>query len=452
MEKKAALYIRVSTDAQFEEGYSVDAQKEMLAAYCTTKGWKQYEFYIDGGFTGSNIERPAMQRLINDVKQGRISAVVVYKLDRLSRSQKDTLFLIEDVFNPAGAAFTSLNENLDTATPMGRAMLGIMSAFAQLERETIRERTRMGMKERVKEGLWMGGGRTPFGYDYDRTRGVLVPNEDAETVRRIYELYLAGWSAARIAEAVGLRHDKQVRDILTRKSNTGVIYYNGTEYPGKHEPIIDQATFDKAMRMMEDRADRRMLTSDRLLTGLTYCGRCGARMRYQKWGDKGYKLSCYSQQTSKKYLIHDPDCDNEKPWAEEVEEAVVSDFLGRTLEETGDETEEKQISPVEVMENQFRQAQKKLARLYSLYAERDDDILLDSIDAQRKVIDELQTRLQRERRQQEDERTRMQRQEEISQLRQAWPHMTVDEQRAVLREVIERVEIDGERIDISYRI
>jgi len=452
MKKKAALYIRVSTDAQFEEGYSVDAQKEMLAAYCTTKGWKDYEFYIDGGFTGSNIERPAMQRLIDDVRQGKIFAVVVYKLDRLSRSQKDTLYLIEDVFNPAGAAFTSLNENLDTATPMGRAMLGIMSAFAQLERETIRERTRMGMKERVKEGLWMGGGRTPFGYDYDRTRGVLVPNEDAQTVRRIYDLYLAGWSAARIAEAVGLKHDKQVRDILARRSNTGVIFYNGIEYPGKHEPIIDEATFEKTMRMMRDRSDRRMLTSDRLLTGLTFCGRCGARMRYQKWGDKGYKLSCYSQQTSKKYLIHDPDCDNIKPWAEEVEEAVVGDFLGRTLEESGQEIEEKQISPAEVMENQLRQAQKKLSRLYLLYAERDDDILLDSIDTQRKAIDELQARIGREKAMQADEQTRAQRQEEIRQLRQAWPYMTVDEQRAVLREAIEKVEIDGERIDISYRI
>ena len=139
MKKKVALYIRVSTDAQFEEGYSVDAQKEMLAAYCTTKGWKDYEFYIDGGFSGSNIERPAMQRLIDDVKQGVISAVVVYKLDRLSRSQKDTLYLIEDVFNPAGAAFTSLNENLDTATPMGRAMLLRARASVAINSATMKD-------------------------------------------------------------------------------------------------------------------------------------------------------------------------------------------------------------------------------------------------------------------------------------------------------------------------
>ncbi len=450
--KKAALYIRVSTDAQFEEGYSVDAQKEMLAAYCTTKGWKKYEFYIDGGFTGSNIERPAMRQLIEDVKRGQIGAVVVYKLDRLSRSQKDTLYLIEDVFNPHGVAFTSLNENLDTATPMGRAMLGIMSAFAQLERETIRERTRMGMKERVKEGLWMGGGRTPFGYDYDRTRGVLVPNSDAQTVRKIYELYLAGYSAARIADMVGMKHDKQVRDILTRRSNTGVIHYNGAEYKGQHEPIIDEETFQKTMDMMRDRADRRILTSDRLLTGLTYCGRCGARMRYQKWGKKGYKLSCYSQQTSKQYLIHDPDCDNIKPWADEVEEAVVSDFLTRTLEENGGDTQEKKVSPVELLEGQLAQAQKKLSRLYALYAEADDDILLSSIESQRKTVAEIQSRLDRERNLQADQSKKAQAQQEIKKLAQAWEHMTVDERRAVLREVIDRVEIDGEQINISYRI
>ena len=104
--KHAALYIRVSTDQQFEEGYSVDAQKDMLEGYCRSKGWKDYEFYIDGGFTGSNIDRPEMRRLIEDAKAGLVSQVVVYKLDRLSRSQKDTLYLIEDVFNPAGVGFT----------------------------------------------------------------------------------------------------------------------------------------------------------------------------------------------------------------------------------------------------------------------------------------------------------------------------------------------------------
>jgi len=224
---KAALYIRVSTDAQREEGYSIDAQKQMLEAHCVSRGIKDYEFYIDGGYTGSNIDRPELQRMINDAKVGSISHVVVYKLDRLSRSQKDTLYIIEDILNPHNVDFTSINEHMDTSSPMGRLMLGILSAFAQLERENIRERTRMGMIERVKSGLWPGGGRIPFGYEYDKEQGILVPNQDAETVRKIYALYIKGYSLNRISQMVGLKYEKLAYQILTRKSNAGFITYNG---------------------------------------------------------------------------------------------------------------------------------------------------------------------------------------------------------------------------------
>ncbi|MBO4298683.1 MAG: recombinase family protein [Clostridia bacterium] len=451
MKKKlAALYIRVSTDAQFE-GYSVDAQKDMLEGYCRSRGWTDYRFYVDGGFTGSNIDRPEMKRLIDDVKAGFISQVVVYKLDRLSRSQKDTLYLIEDVFNPAGVGFTSLNENMDTGTPMGRAMLGIMSAFAQLERETIRERTRMGMKERVRDGLWMGGGHPPFGYDYDRARGVLTPNEDAATVRLIYRLYLDGVPTARIAEMTGLKHEKQVRDILSRKSNIGLIEYNGAEYRGRHEAIVDEATFLAAQEQKSRRGSARSFKSVHLLTGLVYCGRCGARMRYQKWGRNGYKLTCYSQQRSKRYLIRDENCDNEKAWADEVEAAVVEDFLDRALSqppETGDRPRETER---DALAGRIRETERRLRRLYALYAAAEDELLADSIAEQKRLLDTLREEerkaLQAGRREEESERQRG----EIRRLAQAWDRMTAEERRVVARELIERVEIDGGAVSIHYR-
>ena len=118
-----ALYIRVSTDAQAEEGYSIEAQKDMLEGFCKSKQITNYKFYIDGGFSGSNILRPKLEQLIIDIKNKLVKSVVVYKLDRLSRSQKDTLYLIEDVLNPNGTEFISLNENLDTSTSIGRAIL-----------------------------------------------------------------------------------------------------------------------------------------------------------------------------------------------------------------------------------------------------------------------------------------------------------------------------------------
>ncbi len=448
--KKAALYIRVSTDAQFEEGYSVEAQKEMLEGYCRSRGIRRFEFYIDGGFTGSNIDRPEMKRLIEEVRAGLVSQVAVYKLDRLSRSQKDTLYLIEDVFNPCGVSFTSLNENLDTGTPMGRAMLGILSAFAQLERETIRERTRMGMLERVKQGYWMGGGHPPFGYDYDSEQGILVPNADAERVRKAYSLYLEGFSAARIAEILGFRHDKQVRDLLRRRSNLGLIEYNGQEYPGRHQPIVPQAQFDRVQEMLERRSENRQVQSDRLLTGLVWCGRCGARMRYQKWGEKGDKLSCYSQQTSKKYLIRDPDCDNPKPWAREVEQAVLADLFARALAPESAEAPAEE-SLLDTLLAQRTAARARLGRLYALYAAAEDEVLLESIQSHKKALERIDQRIVRAQDVQSQAQRQEQRRARIQTLADAWPLMTLDERRAVLRELVERVEVDGETLRVNYR-
>ena len=451
MKKYAALYIRVSTDAQFEEGYSVDAQKDMLEGYCRSRGWKDYRFYIDGGFTGSNIDRPQMQRLIEDVRAGEIAQVVVYKLDRLSRSQKDTLYLIEDVFNPAGVGFTSMNENLDTGTPMGRAMLGIMSAFAQLERETIRERTRMGMRERVRGGLWMGGGHPAFGYDYDSASGHLTPNADAATVRLIYRLYLQGLSAARIAQMTGFHDDKPVRDILTHKSYTGVIEYNGAEYEGKHEAIIDRMLFDRVQAAMQRRSAARSFSSGHLLTGLVYCGRCGARMRYQKWGDKGYKLTCYSQQSSKKYLIRDENCDNPKVWADEAEEAVIGDFLSRALktDETAAPAPESNEAPLEA---KIQETQRRIKRLYALYAAAEDDLLAESIEEQKRLLKTFKNQAEDEAAQNRQAQEHKSRCERYRRLAEAWEDMTNDERRSVVQELIERVEIDGDAVTVRYRL
>ena len=451
MKKYAALYIRVSTDAQFEEGYSVDAQKDMLEGYCRSRGWKDYRFYIDGGFTGSNIDRPQMQRLIQDARAGEIAQVVVYKLDRLSRSQKDTLYLIEDVFNPAGVGFTSMNENLDTGTPMGRAMLGIMSAFAQLERETIRERTRMGMRERVRGGLWMGGGHPPFGYDYDSASGRLIPNADAATVRLIYRLYLQGLSAARIAQMTGFRDDKPVRDILTRKSYTGVIEYNGAEYEGKHEAVVDRALFDRVQEAMKRRSTARSFSSGHLLAGLVYCGRCGARMRYQKWGDKGYKLTCYSQQRSKKYLIRDERCDNPKAWADEAEAAVIGDFLDRALK--ADEADAPQSEPgAASLDGKIQETQRRIKRLYALYAAAEDDLLAESIEEQKRLLETLRRQAEDEAAQDRQAQAQKTRRERYRRLAEAWDDMTEDEKRSVARELIERVEIDGDAVTVRYRL
>ena len=353
------LYLRVSTDRQAEEGYSIAIQKERLTAYAHSLFGSEnvkLEYFIDDGYSGGNLERPEMQRMIGLIRSGVGSHVVVYKLDRLSRSQKDTLYLIEDVFLAHDVAFVSMLESFNTATPFGRAVVGILSVFAQLERENIFERTRSGMQKRVESGLWMGGGRVPFGYDYDREQGILVPNRDADTVRAVYDLYIQGYALQHIANLLGLKYERLAAQILTRKSNAGVIVYNGKEYPGRHEPIVSMETYETAMRLLRERSAKRMVTkTDHLLTGLVRCGVCGAKMRYIKWGKDSSRLMCYSREKSKPYLVRDPNCDNEPADADAIERIVTEDLFAMTRQAVPD-PETEAVEVLQVLRNAWRPA------------------------------------------------------------------------------------------------
>lgn len=452
--KKAAIYIRVSTDAQAEEGYSIDAQKEQLTAYCIAKGVKNYEYYIDGGYSGSSLSRPEIQRLIQDCKVGNISHVVVFKLDRLSRSQKDTLYLIEDIFIPNEVEFVSLGESIDTSSPTGKLMIGILSAFAQLERENIRLRTRMGMKERVKSGLWMGGGKIPFGYDYDSTQGILIPNKDADTVRQVYKLYLDGKSMQDIANVLGLKWEMLVKQILKRKINYGIIEYNGEEYHGKHEPIITKDIYDAAMTEMKRRSNSSIIKTDHLLTGLIFCGKCGARMRYQKWGKKDCKFVCYSQQVSKPYLIKDPNCTQKKLWTKEIEDNII-DAMFEFADNYNSNNKQYNIEEVDVLsllEQQRIAISKKLKRLYDLYSEDDNDILLDSIAEQKKKLEDIDARIISEQNKSEYEVIRRDTIKSLSSLRNSWDNLSIEEKRNIITRIIKEIKITDETVDVKFNI
>lgn len=444
----AALYVRVSTDAQREEGYSIEAQQELLTAYCKAKEIKPTRLFTDGGFSGANMRRPALEQLIDEAKAGRLSAVLVYKLDRLSRSQKDTLYLIEDVFNPNGVDFISLNENMDTSTPIGRAMLGIMSAFAQLERETIKERTRMGMLERVKNGLWPGGGKPPFGYSYDRESGSLIPNDDAITVQKAYAMLLTGYAPNKIAEALGLKYEKQAAELLRRKTNIGYIVYNGIEYKGRHQPIIDEGTYYTAQKILKDRERSRAGENSHLLAGLLFCGKCGARMRYAKWGKAGYKLYCYSQQRSKPYLVHNADCDNARVWAKEVEEAVLSDIL--SLQIPDNEGAGTAFDEEAYLVRQRETLARKLKRLYELYAADGNKLLLSTIEENKKAYAEAEAAYARYAENKQKSSTQTEAFALINSLADAWQYMEQREKQLVLRRLIDRIIITDGDVEIYY--
>ena len=447
-----ALYIRVSTDAQYEEGYSVEAQKQKLEQYCKLKDITDYRFYIDGGWSGSNIERPEMKRMIDNIRSKQVSAVVVYKLDRLSRSQKDTVFLLEDVFIPNGCNFISLNENFDTTTPYGKAMIGILSVFAQLERENIRERTRMGMQERVKSGLWMGGGRVPFGYDYDPGKDVLVPNGHAKDVKQIYELYLQGYSTTQLSEMFDVSEDKQITDILTRVTYLGKIRFRGETYDAKHEAIIDRELWDRVQREHERRSTKKAVPASYLLTGLLYCGRCGAKMRYQKWGKDKVKIYCYSQQSSKKYLIKDSSCDNDKVDAELVEKAVTEDLFRRTDSIVpGSDIAPVSASALKILKQRYNDAAMKLKRLYNLYAGSGDEVLLETIEDIKSELESVSRQIADEEKNHSIASDITERLNSVVNLREQWDRLSMKERQQAVAVCISRIVIDGTDIDIHYR-
>ena len=231
---KIGIYVRVSTDIQVD-GYSIDEQLERLRKFCEAHGWTIYNEYVDPGFTGSNIDRPAMLKMLKDIREKKFDTVLVYKLDRLSRSQKDTLYLIEEEFLPNGVDFISMCENFDTSTPFGKAMIGILSVFAQLEREQIKERMAMGHIGRAKSGYWRGGSNPPIGYDFIDGK-LEVNNYEALQIRKIFSLFLSGESMYSIATYMNenytnkysnYKHPSLISIILKNELYIGKIKYKG---------------------------------------------------------------------------------------------------------------------------------------------------------------------------------------------------------------------------------
>ncbi|MEE4561613.1 recombinase family protein [Paenibacillus polymyxa] len=284
----AAIYIRVSTDEQAEQGYSIDAQKEKLIAYCISQGLNDFKLYIDDGYTGTNMERPAFKRMIRHVQEGKISTVIVRKLDRLSRKQKDVMTIIEDIFEKNNVTFTSTTELFDTSTPFGKAMIGVLAVFAQLDRDMIIERTTMGRRQRVSNGKWYGG-RIPFGYNWNKELQQLEVNrEEARIVKRIFEMYSQGESRLSIAEWASSRTNARaidhsvIRDMLKRTIYTGKLKNAGELVDGIHEPIIDHQLWERVQIETQKRKDGSSPKGEYLLTGLLKCGVCDGNIVHVK--------------------------------------------------------------------------------------------------------------------------------------------------------------------------
>lgn len=392
---RVALYPRVSSHEQVE-GYSIGEQIERLTDYCKAMKWEVYKIYTDPGYSGGDTNRPGLQAMLQDIKDGKVDKVVVYKLDRLSRSQKDTMMLIEDEFLAYGVDFVSMSENFDTGSAFGRAMIGILAVFAQLERENIKERTMIGKEARAKEGKWHGGATEPIGYDYDVNTELLKVNEyEAMQIRELYELFLGGTplrSVERIFKEKGYRHKhgvwdpKTMRRVMRNKTNIGYIKHLDQWYPGDHEPIIDEDTFYKAVKLLDDRAEQYKQSGVKpgaqttYLGGLLRCKHCGGKYTKQagrKWKNNEPPLyyTCYSRSKKVPKMVKDPNCKNKNWKMEELDALVFAEIEQLALDPEAISTARAEnlkkntaaAEKVAVLEKEIHKLDAQISRFMDLY-------------------------------------------------------------------------------------
>lgn len=374
----------------------------------------------------------------------------VFKLDRISRSQRDTLFLIEEVFNKYDVSFISMRENFDTSSPFGKAMIGVLSVFAQLERETILERTRIGLKKRAEAGLWRGGGKIPFPYRYDRNTGTLVPiPEQVELLHKMISLYISGKSFNAIGNIVGM-DESLVETRILSITNTGKIPYKDEIFEGQHEAVVSDELYEEILRVNKVRSHEKY-ERHYLLSGKVYCGRCGAKYRYQKWG-KRLIMYCYSQQKSKPRYIKDPNCKNKRWDTFEIEDAVLEELFKMSLDiDLFKHTFN--IANVNVkneLKIRLEEIKKKLNNLLNFIA---NGIAVD--ETNKKI-----TELEKEKEQIEEKLLSSDQKEKenkvslnmITNLKTTWFDMDFDEQRRIIEHLIDKVVVNDNEINIYYNI
>ena len=302
---RCAIYTRKSHELDLEQDFNtLDAQREAGENYIASQkanGWFcMPERYDDGGFSGGNLNRPALQRLQKDIRAGLVDIVVVYKLDRLTRSLMDFSDL-QEFFDRYGVSFVSVTQEINTSTSSGRMMLNILMTFAQYEREIIAERVRDKVAAAKKRGKHCGG-YPVLGYDSDPvTKKLLVNPEEAETVKFVFERYLALGSAKEVARELeahgcrgkvwttkkGVKHDGQIIDsqLIYRMLNNplyiGRVPHRDTSYPGEHEAIILQETWDAVHTMLKSNMNHdstRRTPKINPFAGKVFCGSCGGAM------------------------------------------------------------------------------------------------------------------------------------------------------------------------------
>jgi site-specific DNA recombinase len=386
-----AVYTRKSSEEGLEQDFnSLDAQREAGRAYVQSQrheGWRALTTpYDDGGYSGGTLDRPALQRLLTDIRAGKVQIVVVYKVDRLTRSLADFAKLIE-LFDEHGVSFVSVTQQFNTTTSMGRLMLNVLLSFAQFEREVTGERIRDKIAASKKKGLWMGG-TPPLGYEA-KDRKLVVNEAEATLVQHIFRRYAQLSTVAKLTVALeveGYRTKRYTSTsgrtfggrafsrghlycILSNRIYLGEIVHKDASYPGDHRAIIDPALWDRVQALLAAnhhaaRTDERVASSA-LLKGLIFDG-AGNRMSPSHAVKEGIRYRYYVSQAVLQGRAQEAGSIARLP-ARELEQVVIRAVFSSLTKD-----ERTRIAAARLDEMEERDRQQALRRVVRLPDRRDD--------------------------------------------------------------------------------
>jgi site-specific DNA recombinase len=286
MNRTYALYVRVSTEEQAKEGFSIETQVEKLTTYAKFQGWVNTEIFADEGHSAKDMHRPQMERLINLIKEKKIAAVCTMAVDRLSRNLLDMMQFI-DLCDKHGTAYICATLNFDTSTPIGRMILQILAAFAEFERAMISDRVRTVMSEIAEQnGSYLR--KPPFGYAVNEQKHLIIDEEEARWYRFMVEQFLSGLGYYKIAKMLNEKGVKTktggtwqvatVRSVLRNPIYTGRLTWGGVVKEGNHPSLVTIEEWERMQERVESMPKGGAVTSKFKLSGLIYCGHCGSKM------------------------------------------------------------------------------------------------------------------------------------------------------------------------------
>jgi len=495
---RCAIYTRKSTDEGLDRDFnSLDNQREAAENYIRSQrheGWEVLpDRYDDGGFSGGNLERPALKRLLAEIEAGKVQRIIVYKIDRLSRSLLDFARLAE-FFEEHGASIVSVTQQLDTSTSMGRLTLNMLLSFAQFEREMVSDRTRDKMHAARRRGKWTGG-MPPLGYDVAPEGGKLLVNKvEGEQVRAIFNLYLEtrslvavsqelnhrgwlrkSWTTKKGITREGAEWDRvTLRRVLSDPVYTGKMKLGDDVFPGEHEGIVPKAIFEKVQALLEgngrDGNSSARNRSGALLRGLLRCGACDSAMT-PAWTRKKGRLYRYYTCSKAMKRGHDT-CPTKSVPAAEVEEFVVDRIraIGRDPDLCR-ETFRQALAQIAAQRRELKAEAKRVAgeigkaredidRLVGAVSEAGNGArvaLLAALEKAQQRLTTLENRAEEIRRQEESLKACQVDEEDVARTLAAfdpiWEVLHSPEKERILRLLIEKVLYDGRsgELAITFR-